>query len=615
MERKIRILVLAANSRDSSRLALDEELRQMLSRIRSAEQGTRFEMHAELALRPGELPAALMRHQPDIVHFSSHGTSHGALCLVNERTGQTQHVSGQQLVDIFTPLSSGIQCVVLSACYSEIQSRALVTCIPCVVGMSRAVKDEAAIAFSAGFYEALAFGKSVKTAFEVGRAHMGLLPEHEAGMRTDAGSEQRSLRKAPANENPDQQKDIPQLVHRADVDPAKVFLLSSTPPAIDKPIAPSPARVRTPPSARYVAPVVGGAVLLAASLIAWRFIPSVKPGTVTDPRPQSPPDASVSALLPKEAPIAAAVINKEKRSLIDSGMKSPDSVFAEFSKKRIVIDALAHCQGRGKADSGLDIKVGDRISFTAADDPDFPALLQNDGKDTGRCTPNGCDSSFQNIRYGSLVGRIGDLIPVEFFKIGTKLDDYPADRDGRLYMVYWNDQCEKSKGSYRVDVTVRRPAKPPSSDKRPSTPPRTKNCLSATSFARLPVRVGQSVSFKATISSVCDPKGWSSGGSTPEYSGPRGVGEPKSKTLHTSFPVGALMFGYSTKDTHNTLEVWDILGKCELMFYDNGYDPSPASVDGYLYMMFNDLRDSMQDNLGSLLIEAKVNGKRVDIEK
>lgn len=48
------------------------------------------------------------------------------------------------------------------------QAAAIAESIPCVVGLSRAISDPAAIAFAAGFYEALAFGKTVKEAFDLG---------------------------------------------------------------------------------------------------------------------------------------------------------------------------------------------------------------------------------------------------------------------------------------------------------------------------------------------------------------------------------------------------------------------------------------------------------------
>jgi hypothetical protein len=67
-----------------------------------------------------------------------------------------------------------IRIVVLNACYSDVQARAIASVIDCVIGMSDAIGDEDAIAFSAAFYRALGFGRSVQTAFDLGKVAMEL---------------------------------------------------------------------------------------------------------------------------------------------------------------------------------------------------------------------------------------------------------------------------------------------------------------------------------------------------------------------------------------------------------------------------------------------------------
>jgi hypothetical protein len=67
--------------------------------------------------------------------------------------------------------------------------------------MSRAVPDTTAIAFAAGFYEALAFGRSVTDAFELGQTQVEL-----------------------ASPNLIDTADIPQLIVRPGEDASKIFL-------------------------------------------------------------------------------------------------------------------------------------------------------------------------------------------------------------------------------------------------------------------------------------------------------------------------------------------------------------------------------------------------------
>ena len=71
-------------------------------------------------------------------------------------------------------LKDNIRCVVLNACYSEGQAEAIAQHIDCVVGMSRAISDPAAMGFATAFYQALGYGRDVKTAFDLGCAQIDL---------------------------------------------------------------------------------------------------------------------------------------------------------------------------------------------------------------------------------------------------------------------------------------------------------------------------------------------------------------------------------------------------------------------------------------------------------
>lgn len=174
---RARILFLSANPDSTARLALDEEVREIQVRLRQSGATERIELCAEWALRADELPAALMRHRPQVVHFSGHGSSAGELYLSSGKSGDISPVGAETLRRIFEPLAADISCVVLNACYSAKQAETLAQIVPCVVGMSMAMKDTAAIAFAAGLYEALAFGESVEAAFKLGCAQIELAQE------------------------------------------------------------------------------------------------------------------------------------------------------------------------------------------------------------------------------------------------------------------------------------------------------------------------------------------------------------------------------------------------------------------------------------------------------
>ena len=61
-----------------------------------------------------------------------------------------------------------IRCVVLNACYSASQASAIALHIPFVIGMKASMPDDAALAFSAGFYRAIGAGRDIEFAFKLG---------------------------------------------------------------------------------------------------------------------------------------------------------------------------------------------------------------------------------------------------------------------------------------------------------------------------------------------------------------------------------------------------------------------------------------------------------------
>jgi hypothetical protein len=85
-----------------------------------------------------------------------------------------------------------------------VQGEAIAEVIDFVVGMGDAILDEAAIAFAASFYRALAFHRSVQEAFDLGRA--ALLAEDIP------------------------EEDVPALLVKPDVDAATTVLVGRVPP-------------------------------------------------------------------------------------------------------------------------------------------------------------------------------------------------------------------------------------------------------------------------------------------------------------------------------------------------------------------------------------------------
>jgi CHAT domain-containing protein len=196
---KVKVLFFAANPAGTAPLALDEESREIKAKIRAAEHRDSVDLLTEWAVRPDDLLQFLNQHQPQIVHFSGHGSRDAEIILL-DRDRQPKPVSQQALAALFRALKGKIRLVFLNACFSRAQAEVIVQEIDCAVGMSRAVGDQAAITFAASFYRALGFGASVQNAFD--QAKVALLLE---GIPEEG---------------------TPQLLTRQGVDPSRVVLVN-----------------------------------------------------------------------------------------------------------------------------------------------------------------------------------------------------------------------------------------------------------------------------------------------------------------------------------------------------------------------------------------------------
>jgi len=171
-----KILILAANPKSTNRLRLDEEVREIEEGLRRAKNRKKFAIHSRWAVRLRDLRRALLDVEPSIVHFLGHGKDNGL--RVEDELGLPFTISSEALSGLFELCSSHVKCVILNACYSEMQAVSINKYIPYVIGMRGAIKDEASIEFSVGFYDALAAGRSIEHAFNFGRnAVLSLFPD------------------------------------------------------------------------------------------------------------------------------------------------------------------------------------------------------------------------------------------------------------------------------------------------------------------------------------------------------------------------------------------------------------------------------------------------------
>jgi len=166
-ERPVPILLVASDPTDLARLRLGKEAREIKSRLQNAKGGNRFTFHPMFATRPIDLIEELLSRRPEIVHFAGHGTRDGTICLEND-SGQMHRVTPSALSELFKELR-GIRCVLLNACYSEIQAREIARHVDYVIGAQSTIPDDSAIAFAIGFYQALGSDCSIEEAYRLGR--------------------------------------------------------------------------------------------------------------------------------------------------------------------------------------------------------------------------------------------------------------------------------------------------------------------------------------------------------------------------------------------------------------------------------------------------------------
>ena len=164
---KIKILFLAANPADTNKLALDEEIREITSKIRATDHRDSIDLISAWAVRPDDLLQLLNQHKPQIVHFSGHGINSGEIFLT-DHNGVSKPVSIKAIKALFTTLKDNIRAVVLNACYSKEQAEAITQVVDCAVGMNDSIGDRAAITFAASFYQAIGFSRSIQEAFDQG---------------------------------------------------------------------------------------------------------------------------------------------------------------------------------------------------------------------------------------------------------------------------------------------------------------------------------------------------------------------------------------------------------------------------------------------------------------
>lgn len=178
---RIVVLFFATNPKGTSQLRLDEEARSIQEMIRKSEHRDSILFETRWAVRPLDILQAINEINPDVIHFSGHGSENGELVLENT-DGSAKLVTKEAITQTIMSASDKIHLIFFNACFSYGQACEVVSYVDAAIGMTDSISDKAASAFAAQFYSSLGFGHSVKKAFEQAKGVMMLESPTEANI-------------------------------------------------------------------------------------------------------------------------------------------------------------------------------------------------------------------------------------------------------------------------------------------------------------------------------------------------------------------------------------------------------------------------------------------------
>lgn len=175
---KIKVLFMASNPTDSMPLRLDEEARAIHETISKSKHRDSVEFVTRWAMRTSDILQSINEANPDVIHFSGHGTSDDELVLQNT-DGTAKLVKKEVIVQAISTVSDKVRLVFFNSCFSFGQAEAIVKHVEAAIGMTISIGDEAACIFAAQFYSSIGFGLTLKKSFEQAKAALLLadIPE------------------------------------------------------------------------------------------------------------------------------------------------------------------------------------------------------------------------------------------------------------------------------------------------------------------------------------------------------------------------------------------------------------------------------------------------------
>jgi len=167
LRKRKRLTVLFLTANPDASLRTDAEVR----RVQEAIRGSKFAENVQVEYRPAADLTTILNGlndlQPQVVHFSGHGTGSG---LLTDTGAMDSDPSEELSYELLGKALDATDCVpdvvVLNSCSSSDAKGEVLQKVKFLVSMNVPISDIAAAAFAPQFYAALASGQSVQSAFK-----------------------------------------------------------------------------------------------------------------------------------------------------------------------------------------------------------------------------------------------------------------------------------------------------------------------------------------------------------------------------------------------------------------------------------------------------------------
>ena len=121
---KLTILFLAANPQDTQKLALDQEVRSITEAIRKSEGRDGIEFFSRWAVQSLDILQAINETDPEIIHFSGHGSEKGEIVL-DDGSGNIAMVSKEAMAAAVASASKKVRMIFLTPVFRRRKLRLL----------------------------------------------------------------------------------------------------------------------------------------------------------------------------------------------------------------------------------------------------------------------------------------------------------------------------------------------------------------------------------------------------------------------------------------------------------------------------------------------------------